>query len=60
MSCCHLLRKKSLWKMHCSVMTEFKRNNNKKVFNRTETLGPRIGEIVPDYIKKATALRNLN
>ena len=41
-------------------MTEFKRNNNKKVYNRTETLGPRIGEIVPDYIKKATALRNLN
>ena len=43
--------------------TEFKRNNVKTVYNGTETLtflGPRIWEIVPDYIKKVTALRNLN
>ena len=35
--------------------TEFKINNVKKVYNRTEILtflGPRIWEIVPDYIKK--------
>ena len=33
------------------------------VYNGTETLtflGPRIWEIVPDYTKKLTALRNLN
>ena len=43
--------------------TGFKRNNVKTVYNGTETLtflGPRIWEIVPDYIKKVTALRNLN
>ena len=42
---------------------EFKRNNVKMVYNVTETLtflGPRIFEIVQDYIKKVTALRNLN
>ena len=42
---------------------EFKRNNVKTVYNGTETLiflGPRIREIVSDYIKKETALRNLN
>ena len=42
---------------------EFKRTNVKTVYNGTETLtflGPRIWEIVPDYIKKVTALRNLN
>ena len=36
--------------------TEFKRNNVKMVYNGTETLtflGPRIWEIVPDYIKKS-------
>ena len=34
--------------------TEFKRNNVKTMYNRTETLtflGPRIWEIVPDYIE---------
>ena len=34
--------------------TEFKRNNVKTIYNRTETLtflGPRIWEIVPDYIE---------
>ena len=43
--------------------TEFKRSNVKTVYNGTETLtflGPRICEIGPDYIKKVTALRNLN
>ena len=43
--------------------TEFKRNKVKTVYNGTETLtflGPRIWEIVPDYIKKVAALRNLN
>ena len=43
--------------------TEFKRNNIKTVYNGTEPLtflGFRIWEIVPDYIKKVTALRNLN
>ena len=43
--------------------TEFKRNNVKAVYNRTETLtflGPRIWEIMPDYIKKVTASSNLN
>ena len=43
--------------------TEFKRNNVKKVYNGTEALtflAPRIWEIVPDYIKKVTALRNLH
>ena len=43
--------------------TEFKKNNVKTVYNRTETLtflGPRICEIVPDYIKIVTALTNLN
>ena len=33
------------------------------LYNGTETLTflrPRIWEIVPDYIKKVTALRNLN
>ena len=43
--------------------TEFKRNNVKRVYNETETLtflGPRIWEIAPDYIKKVTALRNLD
>ena len=45
------------------LKTEFKRNKVKTVFNGTETLtflGPRILEIVPDYIKKVAALRNLN
>ena len=49
----HELRKK----------TEFKRNNTKTVYNRTETLTflrSRIWENVPHYIKKVTALRNLN
>ena len=39
------------------------KNNVKTVYDGTETLtflGSRIYEIVPDYIKKATALRNLN
>ena len=43
--------------------TEFKKNNVKTVFNGTKTstfLGPRIWEIVTDYIKKVLALRNLN
>ena len=44
--------------------TEFKRNNVKTVYNRTETLtflGPRTWEIVPDYIKKFRRnLRNLD
>ena len=43
--------------------TEFKRKKVKTVYNGTETLtflGPRIWEIVPDYIKKVAALRNLN
>ena len=43
--------------------TEFKTNNVKTVYNGIETLtflGPRIWEIVPNYIKKVTALRNLN
>ena len=43
--------------------TEFKRNKVKTVYNGTETLtfiGSRIREIVPDYIKKVAALRNLN
>ena len=34
--------------------TEFNRNNVKTVYNETETLtflGPRIWEVVPDYIK---------
>ena len=38
--------------------TEFKRNNVKTVYNGTETLtflGPRIWEIVPDYIKKSNS-----
>ena len=38
--------------------TEFKRNNVKAVYNRTETLtflGPRIWEIVPDYINKSNS-----
>ena len=42
---------------------EFKRTNVKTVYNGTETLtflGPRISKTVPDYIKKVTALRNLN
>ena len=42
--------------------TEFKRNNVKTVYNGTENLtflGPRIWKIVPDYIKKVAALRNL-
>ena len=42
--------------------TEFKRNV-RTVYNGTETLtflGPCICEIVSDYIKKVTALRNLN
>ena len=37
---------------------EFKRNNVKTVYNGTETLtflGPRIWEIVPDYIKKSNS-----
>ena len=41
--------------------TELKRNNVKTVYNGTGTLTflrPRIWEIVPDYIKKVTALRN--
>ena len=36
--------------------TEFKRNKVKTVYNGTKTLtflGPRIWEIVPDYIKKS-------
>ena len=40
-----------------------KRNSDKTVYNGTETLtflGPRIWEIVRDYIKNVTALRNLN
>ena len=43
--------------------TEFKRNHVKTVYNGTKTLTfwrPRIWEIVPGYIKKVTALRNLN
>ena len=43
--------------------TEFQSNNVKTVKNGTETLaflGPIIREIVPDYIKKVTALKNLN
>ena len=43
--------------------TEFERNNVKTVYNGNETLtslGPRIWEIVSDYIKKVAALRNLN
>ena len=43
--------------------TEFKRNNVKTVYNGTETLTflvPRIWEIVSDYIKKVTALWNLD
>ena len=43
--------------------TEFQSNNVKMVKNGTETLaflGPIIREIVPDYIKKVTALKNLN
>ena len=42
---------------------EFKRTKVKTVYKGTETLtflGPRIWEIVPEYIKKVTALRNLN
>ena len=42
---------------------EFKRNNVKTVYNETEALtflGPRIWEIVAGYIKKVTALSNLN
>ena len=38
--------------------TEFERNNIKTVYNGTETLtflGPRIWEIVPDYIKKSNS-----
>ena len=38
--------------------TEFKRNKVKTVYNGTETLtflGPRIWEIVPDYIKKSNS-----
>ena len=41
---------------------EFKRTNVKTVYNGTETLTflrPRIWKIVPDYIKKSTALRTL-
>ena len=43
--------------------TELKRNNVKTVYSRTEdltSLGPRIWEIVPDYIKNVTTLKNLN
>ena len=38
--------------------TEFKRNNVKTVYSGTEILtflGPRIWEIVPDYIKKSSS-----
>ena len=38
-------------------------NNVKSVYNGSETLtflGPRIWEIVPDYIKKIANFRNLN
>ena len=46
---------------HLRKRTRFKRNNVKTLHNRTETflLGPIIWEIVPDYVKKATVLRNL-
>ena len=43
--------------------TEFIRNNVKSVYNGTEiltSLGPKIWDIVTDYIKKVTVLRNLN
>ena len=43
--------------------TQFKRNNVKLVYNGTEHvtfLGTKIWEIVPEYIKKVTALRKLN
>ena len=43
--------------------TELKRNYIKTVYNETEALtflGSRIWEIVPDYIKKVTALSKLN
>ena len=42
---------------------KFKRNDVKTVYDGTETLtllGPRIQETVLDYIKKVTALWNLN
>ena len=41
----------------------FKRNELKTMYNETETLTflvPRVWKIAPDYIKKVTALRNLN
>ena len=41
---------------------EFKRNNVKTVYNGTETLtflGPRIWEILPDYIKKSNSFEEL-
>ena len=40
---------------------EFKRNNVKTVYNRTENLtflGPRIWKIVPDYIKKSSSFED--
>ena len=42
---------------------EFKRNNVKTVYNRTETLtflGPTIWEIMPDYIKKSNSFEEFN
>ena len=42
-------------------ITEFKRNNVKTVYRGTETLtflGPRIWEIVPDYIKKSNSFED--
>ena len=41
---------------------EFKRTNVKTVYNGTETLtflGPRIWEIVPDYIKKSNSFEEI-
>ena len=43
--------------------TEFKRNNVKMMYNRTETvifLGPKTWELCQPTLKKVTALRNLN
>ena len=42
-------------------ITEFKRSNVKTVYSGTETLtflGPRIWEIVPDYIKKSNSFED--
>ena len=64
MGCRHLSWTKSSWNYDdLRKKTELKRNNVKMVYNGTGTLTflrPRIWEIVPDYIKKVTALRNLN